>query len=64
MPDFTIEIMQQCSNSSLTIDEDLANPGKFCNWHELHGKGQTPEQKDQMVCPDCGELTDYVKVAV
>ncbi len=35
-----------------------------CTWHEMYGKAQTEEQKEKMICPECGKETEYVRVAV
>jgi hypothetical protein len=35
-----------------------------CDWHELYGTPQTPEQRAQNICPDCGGETENVLVGV
>lgn len=35
-----------------------------CGWHELLGNSQTKQQRERMICPDCGGETDWVNVGV
>ena len=35
-----------------------------CFWHSMFGSLQSEEQNKNMVCPDCGGQTEYVRVAV
>jgi hypothetical protein len=35
-----------------------------CSWHEMYGAGQSDEQKQHMICPECGGETMWVSVGV
>ena len=78
MPDLTFESMQQCTNylRGCQSDKWRGNGGcwpfkrngsckHMCTWHEIVGDvTQTEEQADKMVCPVCGEETEWVRVGV
>lgn len=37
---------------------------EVCSWHQLYGTWQRPEDRENMVCAECGSNTEWVRVAV
>jgi len=37
---------------------------EVCFWSELHFKQQTDEQAEQMICPECGGPTIWIRTGV
>ena len=37
---------------------------KICSWHEMYGTRQRWEDRENMICAECGEKTEWIRVAV